>query len=44
ERGPHGSVVPRGAHGHLPCKEVERSLGPSKATDFSSRDVDGFSG
>ncbi|PKI67201.1 hypothetical protein CRG98_012398 [Punica granatum] len=43
-RGPHGSVAPRGARGHLPCKGAEGSLGSSEAMDFSSRDVGGFSG
>ncbi|PKI77230.1 hypothetical protein CRG98_002351 [Punica granatum] len=43
-RGPRGSVVPREAHGLFPCKEAERSLGPSEAMDFSFRDAKGFSG
>ncbi|PKI56397.1 hypothetical protein CRG98_023200 [Punica granatum] len=40
---PYGSAAPRNAHGYLPCKGAERSLGPSEAVDLSFHDVVGFS-
>ncbi|OWM71816.1 hypothetical protein CDL15_Pgr023978 [Punica granatum] len=38
-----GSVLAREAHGHLPWREAERSLGSPEATDLSFRDVGYFS-
>ncbi|PKI70966.1 hypothetical protein CRG98_008640 [Punica granatum] len=40
---PYGSVAPRDAHDHLPCKGAERSLGPSEALDLLFYDVVRFS-